>query len=180
MANKLVNATQLDSDLTSVANAIRSKTGESGDLTFPSEFVSEIGSIGGESDFIVPKYVEDFRGGYIANTTFVYDPNDAYSIDLWQVIQGHEYMVILRQPVGNRCRGIFTTTDLTTVTGDISNGTILDGTITTEPGRARVLYGDNFYSFVPSTNGYIALMKSNQGNHNIRSYLLDLSAPSSN
>ena len=42
---KLVNATQLDADLTSVANAIRTKSGGSSSLAFPSGFVSEIGNI---------------------------------------------------------------------------------------------------------------------------------------
>ena len=43
--DKLVDSTQLDSDLTSVANAIRTKSGGSGQLAFPSGFVSEIGNI---------------------------------------------------------------------------------------------------------------------------------------
>lgn len=43
--DKLVDSTQLDSDLTSVANAIRAKSGSSGQLAFPSGFVSEIGNI---------------------------------------------------------------------------------------------------------------------------------------
>ena len=43
--DKLVDSTQLDADLTSVANAIRAKSGGSGQLAFPSGFVSEIGNI---------------------------------------------------------------------------------------------------------------------------------------
>lgn len=42
---KLVNATELDSNLTSVANAIRAKSGGSSPLAFPAGFVSEIQSI---------------------------------------------------------------------------------------------------------------------------------------
>lgn len=45
--DKLVDSTQLDADLTSVADAIRAKTGGTADLAFPSDFVSEIGSISG-------------------------------------------------------------------------------------------------------------------------------------
>lgn len=45
--DKLVDSTQLDADLTSVANAIRAKTGGSASLAFPTDFVSEIGSISG-------------------------------------------------------------------------------------------------------------------------------------
>lgn len=49
MALKLVDATQLDSDLTSVADAIRTAGGTSAPLTFPSDFVSAIGNISGGS-----------------------------------------------------------------------------------------------------------------------------------
>ena len=43
--DKLVDSTQLDSDLTSVADAIRAKSGGSSQLAFPAGFVSEIGNI---------------------------------------------------------------------------------------------------------------------------------------
>ena len=45
--DKLVDSTQLDLDLTSVANAIRTKGGTSASLTFPSDFVSAINAISG-------------------------------------------------------------------------------------------------------------------------------------
>jgi len=43
--DKLVDSTQLDADLTSVANAIRTKGGTSGQLAFPAGFVQAIGDI---------------------------------------------------------------------------------------------------------------------------------------
>lgn len=43
--DKLVDSTQLDADLTSVANAIRTKGGTSASLAFPAGFVSAIGDI---------------------------------------------------------------------------------------------------------------------------------------
>lgn len=43
--DKLVDSTQLDSDLTSVANAIRTKGGTSAQLAFPADFVSAIAAI---------------------------------------------------------------------------------------------------------------------------------------
>lgn len=48
--DKLVDSAQLNADLTSVANAIRARSGGSGSLSFPAGFVSEIGNIptGGE------------------------------------------------------------------------------------------------------------------------------------
>ena len=45
--DKLVDSSQLDADLTSVANAIRAKGGTSASLAFPSGFVSAIGNIPG-------------------------------------------------------------------------------------------------------------------------------------
>lgn len=42
---KLVDSTQLDTDLTSVANAIRTKGGTSAQLAFPSGFVSAVGNL---------------------------------------------------------------------------------------------------------------------------------------
>lgn len=45
--DKLVDSTQLDADLTSVANAIRTKGGTSAQLSFPSGFVDAIGAISG-------------------------------------------------------------------------------------------------------------------------------------
>ena len=43
--DKLVDSTQLDADLTSVANAIRTKGGTSGQLAFPNGFVSAVQNI---------------------------------------------------------------------------------------------------------------------------------------
>lgn len=43
--DKLVDSTQLDADLTSVANAIRTKGGTSAQLAFPAEFVQAIEDI---------------------------------------------------------------------------------------------------------------------------------------
>ena len=45
--DKLVDSTQLDADLTAVANAIRTKGGTSAALAFPAGFVTAIGAISG-------------------------------------------------------------------------------------------------------------------------------------
>lgn len=56
--DKMVDSTQLDSDLTSVANAIRAKSGGSGQLAFPSGFVSEIGNIPSGGDYVAADWVD--------------------------------------------------------------------------------------------------------------------------
>lgn len=45
--DKLVDSTQLNTDLTSIANAIRTKGGTSAQLAFPAEFISAIEAISG-------------------------------------------------------------------------------------------------------------------------------------
>ena len=52
--DKLVDSTQLDSDLTSVANAIRTAGGTSAQLAFPSGFVTAIGNISGGGGGDIP------------------------------------------------------------------------------------------------------------------------------
>ena len=56
--DKLVDSAQLESDLTSVADAIRAKTGGTADLQFPADFVSEIGSISGGGGFTAVDFVD--------------------------------------------------------------------------------------------------------------------------
>lgn len=64
--DKLVDSTQLDSDLTSVANAIRAKSGGSSQLAFPAGFVSEIQAIpsGGGGPTTVASGTFTGNGGY--------------------------------------------------------------------------------------------------------------------
>lgn len=61
--DELVDSTQLDSDLTSVANAIRTKGGTSASLAFPAGFVSAIGDIpsGGNKVLSDEKAYRNFR-----------------------------------------------------------------------------------------------------------------------
>ncbi len=67
MATKTVQ----DSSLTAIADAIRAKTGKSASMEFPTEFVSEIGSISGGEDLIKKKilgqlteYIGDMEAGH--------------------------------------------------------------------------------------------------------------------
>ena len=73
--DKLVDSTQLDSDLTSVANAIRTKGGTSAQLAFPSGFVSAIGNLpsggGGNTPLVSGTITVTSSGG-----------NRSFSVDL--------------------------------------------------------------------------------------------------
>ena len=80
---EIVNATQLNSDLEDVADAIRAKSQGQDPLLFPSEFISEIGSIPtgasitGQTDVTV-KALENIAEG---DTLFIYKPMQAMFVD---------------------------------------------------------------------------------------------------
>lgn len=77
--DKLVDSTQLDSDLTSVANAIRTKGGTSAQLAFPAGFVSAIAAIpsGGSGITISPMdynvSITNGRSGTVNVTRVLYN-----------------------------------------------------------------------------------------------------------
>ena len=64
---KLVDADELDAGLTSIANAIRAKTGEQTQLSFPSGMVSSINSISGAAE---EKAVEYYSLTYSCYTSY--------------------------------------------------------------------------------------------------------------
>lgn len=73
--DKLVDSSQLDNDLTLVANAIRTKGGTSASLTFPGDFVSAINAIsGGGGSTLITKSITA-NGTYNASS----DSADGYS-----------------------------------------------------------------------------------------------------
>ena len=66
--DKLVDSSQLDANLTSIANAIRAKGGTSAQLAFPAEFVSAIQAIscgGGDLEYETGTFTRasDYGGG---------------------------------------------------------------------------------------------------------------------
>lgn len=95
--DKLVDSTQLDADLTSVANAIRTKGGTSADLAFPAGFVSAVQAIPsgggltwdavvdrsaltGKIDILTATQIAEYMFYYcqITNDWSIYAPNVTY------------------------------------------------------------------------------------------------------
>lgn len=73
MYGVLLDSAQLDADLTSVASAIREKTGDSAQLAFPSGFVSAIAAIptgGGGGVTLIGSGSYTYSGNAAANITF--------------------------------------------------------------------------------------------------------------
>lgn len=79
--DKLVDSNQLDSDLTSVANAIRTRGGTSSQLAFPSGFVSAVGAIGNTYSASDEGKVVD-NGELVAQTSDTVTVNDTYDTTL--------------------------------------------------------------------------------------------------
>lgn len=68
--DKLVDSTQLDADLTSIANAIRTKGGTSAQLAFPAGFVSAVEAIptGGDTHEVARKILDGTITEYVDDT----------------------------------------------------------------------------------------------------------------
>lgn len=92
MANYITNT----QELTSVANAIRTKTGESSQLIYPNGFVTAIGSIsgGGDSDFSTAEvtFVNDNTVGAYEITLFRLT-NDGLALDKI-IVQASEPVIV--------------------------------------------------------------------------------------
>lgn len=94
--DKLVDSTQLDSDLTSVANAIRAKSGGSSQLAFPAGFVSEIGNIpsgGGGVKTETGSFYVTISGGEASHTiTHNLNTNKVFGI-VWEEVGENDTLV---------------------------------------------------------------------------------------
>ena len=66
--DKLVDSTQLDTDLTSVANAIRTKGGTSAQLAFPAGFVSAVEAIPSSGGYTVDQIMGRTASGDMVYT----------------------------------------------------------------------------------------------------------------
>ena len=72
--DKLVDSAQLDADLTSVADAIRTKGGTSASLAFPAGFVSAIGDISAGGGYTADEVAEHTLSGAITITATTIAP----------------------------------------------------------------------------------------------------------
>ena len=79
--DKLVDSTQLDSDLTSVANAIRTKGGTSASLAFPSDFVTAIGNISGGGGYTAADFIDVTKpvGDFVSDAAYIGTQNSSGS-----------------------------------------------------------------------------------------------------
>lgn len=156
--DKLVDSTQLDSDLTSVANAIRTRGGTAASLSFPSGFVTAIGNI--PSGGITPhgtKTINVSSSGTITQDVTDYASVDvivpAYSGGHHTLVTGYTVTVYLTNPVN---AGQFTGCVITEVLDDQdtvnSYGDTL-GNIASASGNVTVTVPTSSYGILVSPDG---------------------------
>ncbi len=114
-------------------------------------------------------YVYDQNSGYINNGIWqVENPTGTY-IDIYEVQAGHKYWLTLGATVGSRFRAMFTTTDISQASSNVTGTSIINA-------NNPATYASATYT--PSSNGYIAVAKDNVGVSGLYTYLFDTSATS--
>ena len=90
--DKLVDSTQLDSDLTSIANAIRTKGGTSAQLAFPAGFVSAVNNIPSGGGTSVPSKDVDFID-YDGTIVYSYTAQEFLALSAMPANPSHDGLV---------------------------------------------------------------------------------------
>lgn len=148
--------------LTGIADAIRAKTGGTATMT-PAAMATEISDISSAPAIRLVPHVEDLDTGYVyADSVWHYDgPGGTNYSDVYRVESGKSYFLSLGDDVGNRFRALFTTTDTSTATANIS-GTMLSNT--TDPEAYKCI------AFRASGDGFVTVSKT-QTQSGIKTYM---------
>lgn len=106
----------------------------------------------GELQNSLTAYSLNFALGYVDNGTYKYNPSDTNQrMDIYQVDANKPYLIRLGSTVGNRFRVMFTTTDVTQVTENVT-GTKIYNTNSTSAYMSTM--------FTTTSAGYILVFKS--------------------
>ena len=106
----------------------------------------------GELQNSLTAYSLNFALGYVDTGTYKYNPNDTNQrMDIYQVDANKPYLIRLGSTVGNRFKVMFTTTDITQVTENVTGTKIYDTNSTSA-------YMSTM--FTTTSAGYILVYKS--------------------
>lgn len=157
--DKLVDSTQLDADLTSIANAIRTKGGTSAQLAFPSEFVSAVNAIptgggGGGGDYQIAggsfTLVQGYPDAYV---DVDFEPTHAICFrpisDFAEITSWKLYCVTIPDTSEDK----YITTSARTVNGNLGGNATLRDMTYIEYSDGQFKFNSN-YNFLPGITYY--------------------------
>lgn len=107
-------------------------------------------------------YYFDLNIGYVDNGTWKYQNPTNTFVDVYEVVSGKSYVLTLGSDVGSRFRAMFTTTDITQVTTNVTGTAVIN---MNNPAAYQ-----NFV-YKATDNGYLAVAKDNVGKSGIKTYL---------
>ena len=112
-------------------------------------------------------YIFDLNTGWINNGVWTYEnPTQTYA-DIYQVQEGHKYLLTFGENTGSRFRAMFTTTDVSRTTENVTGTAIINAS-------NPAAYASVEYT-APSA-GFIVVAKDNIGKSGITTYLYDANA----
>ena len=164
------------SDLTSVANEIRSKGETTEPLVFPAGFISAIEDISGEDSGI--RFEEplerDFSGGYVSassapgSCTWTIDASSDSESTIYKVERDHWYLLCLDSSISNRFR-------VAVFAEDVRNAeSIVSGYAYTAQNAPRQNAGIYFQNNHNTYYDYLVVQTTNNGTTGIMTYLIDI------
>lgn len=169
----MANYKVADTELTSIANAIRTKGGTSAQLEFPTGFVTAIGNIpsggGGNAYFRRLEPLHTDVVGYVSSGDWHTGDNYCRS-DVYKLETGKNYLIMLGAVVGNRFRVALFDTDVANATSAIGY------TIANEDSahEYQTLVKDRLINPMSyNGNEYLAIGKTNQGVDGIETYVFE-------
>lgn len=102
---------------------------------------------------------------YNKNWNYSNSETKPYTIDIYPVTADHKYWLGPGKNKGNVFYATFFTSDPTTYTGNVTNGTNITYTSN--------VTSFNVYTFTPFVDGYIAITSSNQTDDDVETFLID-------
>lgn len=111
-------------------------------------------------------YIAELNQGYVDQDTWKYENPTGTYVDMYEVKADHRYFISLGATVGTRFRVMFTTTDISTVTGNVVGTRVIT---TNNP----AVYANTKYT--PSEDGYLVIAKDNVGKQGVKTYVFDTS-----
>jgi hypothetical protein len=111
----------------------------------------------------------DYNVGYVQNGVWVYEYPTLTYMDIYEIINGHKYLLMLSGETGTRFKVMTTTEDIRAY-----NSGRLQGTKVVDQNEPLDTYSS--VTFTANIDGYLIVSKDNTGVDGLKTYLIDKSA----